>query len=87
MKLSITIAALALSLTAASLSAASLDDAQAAVKAAKTAGFPWTTTVNLLKKADKAEGDKQSTIIESIMLQTAASMKQAELAKKAGPRF
>ena len=87
MKLRMTIATLALGLTTANLSAASLDDAQAAVKAAKTAGFPWTTTVNLLKKADKAEGDKQTKLIKSIMAQTAASMKQAELAKKSGPRF
>lgn len=87
MTLKMTIAALALTMTATSLSAATLDDAKAAVKAAQSAGFPWTTTVNLLKKAEKAEGDKQVTLIDAIMAQTAASMKQAEAATKAKPLF
>jgi len=87
MTLRTTIATLALCLAATNLSAATLDEAKAAVKAAQTAGFPWTTTVGLLKKAEAAEGETQAKIISQIMAQTTASMKQAELADVAKPRF
>lgn len=91
MKLKCVIAGLALSLASISASAATIEDAQAAIKKAADAGFPWTTTQLLLKKAKKAHENNDAANLEKfisgIMKETAAAMYQAELAAKAGPRF
>jgi len=91
MKLKCIIAGLALSVASIGASAASFEEAEAAVKTAAEAGFPWTTTQRLLKKAKKAKANNDAAHLEKfiadIMKETAAAMYQAELAKKAGPRF
>jgi len=91
MKLNLIIAGLALSLAASSASAVTMDEAKAAVKAANKSGYAWTTTAKLLKKAEKAmkknKEDKAQKYLEQVMFQTSMSMKQAEVAKTAGPNF
>ena len=91
MKLHLLIAGLALTLATSSASAVTLDEAKAAIKAAKKSGYPWTTTGSLMKKAEKAlkknDADKAQKYLEKIMLHTSMSMKQAEIAKTAGPNF
>ena len=91
MKLNLIIAGMALSLAASSASAVTLDEAAAAIKAAKKSGYPWTTTGKLMKKAEKAlkknDAAKAEQYLKEIMLHTSLSMKQAEAAKKAGPNF
>ena len=91
MKLNVIMAGLALTLAASSASAVTLDEAAAAIKAAKQSGYPWTTTSSLMKKAEKAlkknDADKAEKYLKQIMLHTSMSMKQAEIAKKAGPNF
>jgi len=91
MKLNLIIAGLALTLAASSASATTLDEAEAAIKAAKKSGYQWTTTNSLLKKAKKALKDKDTAkadkYLAEIMLQSNMSIAQAETAKKAGPIF
>ena len=91
MKLKCIIAGLALSVATAGASAGTFKEAEAAVKAAKDAGFPWTTTLSLLKKAKKADANNDQANLDKfvahIMQQTKGAMFQAEQAKKAGPRF
>lgn len=91
MKLKCVIAGLVLSLTAVSASAATFEEAEAAVAATQEAGFPWLSTASLLRKAKKAKENNDTPNLEKfislIMKETAASMYQAELAKKAGPRI
>ena len=91
MKLNLIIAGLALTLATSSASALTLDDAAAAIKAAKKSGYPWTTTSSLMKKAKKAlkkkDTAKAEKYLKEIMLHTSMSIKQAETAKTAGPNF
>ena len=91
MKLNLIIAGLALTLATSSASAVTLDEAKAAIKAAKQSGYPWTTTGSLIKKAEKAlkksDTEKAEKYLKQIMMHTSMSLKQAELAKKAGPNF
>ena len=91
MKLKCVIAGLALCLATVSASAATLEEAEAAVAATQEAGFPWITTASLLRKAKKAHEHNDAPNLEKfislIMKETAASMYQAELSKKAGPRI
>jgi len=91
MKLNCVIAGLVLSIASASASAATFKEAEAAVMAARDAGFPWTTTLSLLRKAKKAHDNNDQKnldkFIANIMKETKEAMFQAEQAKKAGPRF
>lgn len=91
MNLKNVIAGLVLSFAAAGASAATFEEAKAAVQATKAAGFSWTTTATLLKKAKKAHENKDAPNLEKftaqIMKEVAASMYQAEQSEKAGPRF
>jgi len=91
MKLNLIIAGFALTLATTSASAVTLDEAKAAIEAAKQSGYPWTTTGTLMKRAEKAlkenEADKAQKYLEQIMLHTRMSIKQAETAKTAGPNF
>ena len=91
MKLNLIIAGLALTLATSSASALTLDDATAAIKAAKKSGYGWTTTSSLIKKAEKAlkknDTAKADKYLKQIMLHTSMSMKQAEIAKTASPNL
>jgi len=91
MKLKLVLAGLALTFAASSASAVTLDEAAAAIKAAKKAGYPWTTTGSLMKKAEKAlkenNTEKAEKYLATIMLHTKMSMAQGEAAKSAGPNF
>lgn len=91
MKLNCVIAGILLTVSSGLASATTLAQAEAAVAEAQAAGYPWTTTLNLLEKAKKAQesNDKANMdkFIAEIMKQTKAAMYQAEVAAKAGPRF
>jgi hypothetical protein len=91
MKLNCVIAGLVLSVATAGASAGTFKEAEAAVVAARDAGFPWTTTLSLLKKAKKADANNDQKnldkFVAAIMKETSEAMFQAEQAKKAGPRF
>ncbi|RTZ67310.1 MAG: hypothetical protein DSZ29_01060 [Aquificaceae bacterium] len=95
--LAVALMAASLSLGAVSSSYAA-DDAKAALEEAKTAtstaqkaGFGWTIWKKMFKKAEAAakEGktDKVMSIAKKLTMQGLAAQKQAEAAKKAGPRF
>ena len=91
MKLKLILAGLALTFAATSASAVTVDEAAAAIKAAQKSGYPWTTTKSLMKKAEKAlkknDAAKADKYLKQIMLHTSMSLKQAEIAKSAGPNF
>lgn len=91
MKHHLILAGLALTLATTSASAITLDEAKAAIKAAGQSGYGWTTTKSLMKKAEKAlkknDADKAEKYLAQIMLHTSMSIKQAEIAKTAGPNF
>jgi len=91
MKFNLIIAGLALTLAASNTSAATIDEAEAAIKAASKSGYNWTTTKSLLSKAKKAlkkkDSDKAEKYLAQIMLHTSMSIAQAETAKSAGPSF
>jgi len=97
MKLKLVLATLALSLT--TLTAPAMADgaadaikaAKAAKKEAATAGFEWTTMGKMIKKAEKlakdGKGKKATKIANQVVAHSKAALKQAALAKSAGPRF
>jgi len=91
MKLNLFIAGLTFTLAAGSANAATLDEANAAIKAASKSGYAWTTTKSLMKKAKKAlkknDAEKAEKYLETIMLHTSMSIAQAKTAKTAGPNF
>ena len=94
MKLKLALATLALSLTTAAM-AGGADDAIKAAKAAQkeaaTAGFEWTATGKMIKKAEALakDGKKKKAIklANEVVKHGKAALKQAALAKTAGPRF
>jgi len=94
MKLKLALATLALSLTTAAM-AGGADDAIKAAKAAQkeaaTAGFEWTATGKMIKKAEALAKDgkvkKATKLAKEAEMHSKAGLKQAALAKSAGPRF
>jgi len=94
MKLKLLLATLALTISAGAMANKTEDAIKAAKKAKKeaaTAGFEWTTMGKLLKKAEAAAKDgkdkKAIKLANTVVFQSKAALKQAELAKTAGPRF
>jgi len=71
--------------------AAAIEAAEAAQKAASKVGFEWRDTAKLIKSAKKAleagEKEKAIKLANSAKLQGEMGVKQAEVAKNAGPRF
>jgi len=70
---------------------ASLDAAKKATSAAQKAGHGWTIWKKMFEKANAAvkdgKTDKAIKIANALMTQGLAAQKQAEVAKRAGPRF
>ena len=70
---------------------AALDAAKKATSVAKKAGFEWKNWGKMFEKAAAAvkagKADKAIKIANSLAMQGLAAQKQAEAAKKAGPRF
>jgi len=94
MKLKVILVSLALSFSSFALADATQDAIDAAIKAKKAAaavGFEWTTMGSDIKKAQKAakagKDKKAIAIANVVVMHGKAALKQAELAKKAGPRF
>jgi len=98
MKLKHALATLALSLTTLAVTPAMADGAADAIKAAKSAqkaaaaaGFEWTATGKMIKKAVALakDGKKKKAIklANTAEMHSKAGLKQAALAKSAGPRF
>lgn len=71
--------------------AAAIEAAEAAQKAASKVGFEWRDTAKLIKSAKKAlkagETEKAIKLANTAKLQGEMGVKQAEVAKNAGPRF
>ena len=94
MRLKLALATLALSLSTAAMAGGAADAikaAKAAQKEAKAVGFEWRDMGKMIKKAEalaKEGKDKKATkIANTVVMHGAAALKQAELAKSAGPRF
>ena len=94
MEFKLLLAALTLSFSAGAMADATSDAINAAVKAkkeAKAVGFEWNTMGKMIKKAQKLakEGkDKKAIkVANTVVMHGKAAMKQAALAKTAGPRF
>ena len=70
---------------------AALDEAKKATSTAKKAGFEWKNWGKMYEKAAAAvkdgKTDKAIKIAKALTMQGLAAQKQAEAAKKAGPRF
>lgn len=92
------ISAVAITGCSSAKTSASSSEASQAIAAAKKAqkdtssiGFEWRDTGKMIKKAEKLakEGkDKEAIkIANSVVMQSKVAMKQAEVAKTAGPRF
>ena len=69
----------------------SIKAAKAAQKEAATAGFEWTATGKMIKKAEALAKDgkekKAIKVAKAAEMHSKAGLKQAALAKSAGPRF
>ena len=94
MKLKLLLATLALTISAGAMANKTDDAIKVAKKAKKEAaavGFEWTTMGKLIKKAEaaakKGKDKKAIKLANTVVFQSKAALKQAELAKKAGPRF
>ena len=94
MKFKVILVSLLLSMGSFAMADATQDAIDAAIKgkkAAAAAGFEWKDMGKLLKKAQKAAKsgkDKKAIKIANVLvMQSKAALKQAELAKNAGPRF
>ena len=94
MKLKILLATLALTLSSGAMANKTTDAIDAAKKAKKAAaavGFEWTSMGKLIKKAEaaakKGKDKKAIKLANNVVSQSKAALKQAELAKTAGPRF
>ena len=90
----LTVATLSLGATSSSYAndaTAALDAAKKATSVAKKAGHGWTIWKKMFEKADAAikdgKADKAIKIAKTITMQGLAAQKQAEAAKRAGPRF
>jgi len=97
MNFKLVLATLALSLTTmttpamAGGAADAIKAATAANKEAVAAGFGWTATGKMIKKAEKlakeGKGKKATKLANEALMHSKAGLKQAALAKSAGPRF
>ena len=95
MKLKFLLATLAFSLTTSVAMAGGAADAISAAKAAqkeaKSVGFEWRDMGKMIKKAEKlakeGKSKKAIKIANTVVMHGKAAMKQAALAKTAGPRF
>jgi len=94
MNLKLVLATLALSLTTSVMAGGAADAIKAAKeaqKAAAAAGFEWRDMGKMIKKAEKlakeGKGKKATKIANAVVMHGKAALKQAALAKTAGPRF
>lgn len=94
MKLKLLLAALTISFSAGAMADATSDAINAAIKArkeAKAVGFEWRDMGKMIKKAEKLAKDgkdkKAIKIANVVIMHGKAALKQAALAKNAGPRF
>ncbi len=94
MKLKLLLATLALTVSAGAMANKTQDAIDAAKKAKKEAaavGFEWTLMGKYIKKAEQAAKDgkdkKAIKLANNVVMQGKAALKQAALAKNAGPRF
>ena len=95
MKLKLVLATLALALTTSVATAGGADHAIAAAKTAqkeaKAVGFEWRDMGKMIKKAEKlakeGKDKKAMKIAHQVVMHGKAAMKQAALAKTAGPNF
>ena len=98
MNLKLVLATLTLSLTTLAMTPAMAGGAGDAIKAAKAAnkaavasGFGWTATSKMIKKAEALAKDgknkKAIKLAKEAEMHSKAGLKQAALAKSAGPRF
>lgn len=71
--------------------AAAIAAAEDARKAAAEVGFEWRDTKKMIKEAqaalDAGEKEKAMKLADAAKMQGEMGLKQAELAKEAGPRF
>lgn len=96
MKLKLVLATLALSVVTSSAMAGggsegAIEAAKAARKEAAAAGFEWTAMGKMIKKAEdlaiKGKHKKAIKLANEVVKHGTAALKQAALAKTAGPRF
>jgi uncharacterized protein YabN with tetrapyrrole methylase and pyrophosphatase domain len=98
MNLKLVLATLTLSLTTLAMTPAMASDTQKAIEAARSAqkaaadvGFEWRDMKKMIKKAEKLAKDgkdkKAIKIANAVVMHGKAALKQAALAKSAGPRF
>lgn len=94
MKIQALFAAAALALSANVVSAdpaAAITAAEDARKAAAEVGYEWRDTAKMIKEAqaalDAGDKDKAMKLADAAKLQGEMGLKQAEVAKNAGPRF
>jgi hypothetical protein len=94
MKFKLVLATLTLSLTTVAMAGGASDAIKAAKSAQKevaAAGFEWTATGKMIKKAEKlakeGKGKKATKLANEALMYSKAGLKQAALAKSAGPRF
>lgn len=99
MRIKFLLAILALSLTTISCTSVSaggdtqsaIEAARKAQKAAKAVGFEWRDMGKMIKKAEKAAKDgkdkKAIKIANTVVMHGKQALKQAEVAKSAGPLF
>ncbi len=98
MNLKLVLATLALSLTTLAVTPAMASDTQKAIEAARSAqkeakavGFEWRDMGKMIKKAEKlakAGKDKKAIkVANTVVMHGKEALKQAALAKTAGPSF
>ncbi|MEE9309724.1 MAG: hypothetical protein V3U64_01765 [Cocleimonas sp.] len=94
MNLKLVLATLALSLTTSAMAGGAADAikaAKAAKKEAAAAGFEWRDMKKMIKKAEALAKDgkekKAIKVANTVVMHSKAALKQAALAKSAGPRF
>ncbi len=94
MNLKLVLATLAFSLTTSAMAGGAADAikaAKAAQKEAKAVGFEWRDMGKMIKKAEKlakaGKGKKAIKIANTVVMHGKAALKQAAVAKSAGPRF
>ncbi len=98
MNFKLVLATLTLSLTTLAMTPAMASDTQKAIDAARSAqkeaaaaGFEWRDMKKMIKKAEALAKDgkdkKAIKVANTVVMHGKAALKQAALAKSAGPRF
>ena len=94
MKMKIILAALVFSLSSAVMAGGAkeaIDAAKKAQKEASAVGFEWRDMGKTIKKAEVAAKDgkdkKAIKLANMVVMQSKEALKQAQVAKTAGPRF